>query len=198
MRERKTREIKDPSIRKKEILDGAMELFTIKGYEQTSMRDIASYLHISLGLCYRYYDSKQVLFEEAMSQYVIECCSLFLSILHDPNQSFYEKMEQLFQQVHQEDQIARYHDFFHQPQHTMLHEQLGIRIAQYLTPYIKEEVERYCKQTHSKLAHGPSFISFLLYGQIGLLADIDMPQEEEFQNLYNIVTTLFQQELIPE
>ncbi|MFR5080018.1 MAG: TetR/AcrR family transcriptional regulator [[Clostridium] innocuum] len=40
------------------------------------MRDIARHLDISLGLCYRYYDSKQKLFQEAMQQYVERyvCC----------------------------------------------------------------------------------------------------------------------------
>ena len=55
-RTRRSREVKDPAVRKKEILDGAMELFTQQGYEALSMRDIAAYLHISIGLCYRYFD----------------------------------------------------------------------------------------------------------------------------------------------
>ena len=52
--------------RKKEIIVAAMQLFSEKGYEQTSMRDIAKSLKVSLGLCYRYFDSKQVLFNEAV------------------------------------------------------------------------------------------------------------------------------------
>ena len=66
----RTRVVKDPAERKREILDAAMGLFAENGYEQTSMRDIARHLDISLGLCYRYYDSKQKLFQEAMQQYV--------------------------------------------------------------------------------------------------------------------------------
>ena len=59
----RTRVVKDPAERKREILDAAMGLFAVNGYEQTSMRDIARHLDISLGLCYRYYDSKQKLFQ---------------------------------------------------------------------------------------------------------------------------------------
>ena len=70
VQKRQTRIVKDPMERKREILDGAMELFAYNGYEQTSMRDIARHLNISLGLCYRYFDSKQKLFQEAMQQYV--------------------------------------------------------------------------------------------------------------------------------
>ena len=48
--------------RKKEIIKAAMQLFSEKGYAQTSMRDIARTMGVSLGLCYRYFDSKQILF----------------------------------------------------------------------------------------------------------------------------------------
>ena len=42
--------------RKKEIIKAAMQLFSEKGYAQTSMRDIARTMGVSLGLCYRYFD----------------------------------------------------------------------------------------------------------------------------------------------
>ena len=52
--------------RKKEIIKAAMQLFSEKGYVQTSMRDIARTMGVSLGLCYRYFDSKQILFNTAI------------------------------------------------------------------------------------------------------------------------------------
>lgn len=52
-----------------------MELFAEKGYEDTSMADIARRMGVVQGLCYRYFDSKRVLFREAMEQYVRECCA---------------------------------------------------------------------------------------------------------------------------
>ena len=45
--------------RKKEIIKAAMQLFSEKGYAQTSMRDIARTMGVSLGLCYRYFDSNK-------------------------------------------------------------------------------------------------------------------------------------------
>ena len=64
---------KPPEVRRQEILDTAMELFAEKGYEDTSMADIARRMGVVQGLCYRYFDSKRVLFREAMEQYVREC-----------------------------------------------------------------------------------------------------------------------------
>ena len=98
----RTRVVKDPAERKREILDGAMELFATKGYEQTSMRDIARHLNISLGLCYRYYDSKQKLFQEAMQQYVEDICAAYFIILHDETRDLTEKLDLLFHMLEED------------------------------------------------------------------------------------------------
>ncbi|WP_207649866.1 helix-turn-helix domain-containing protein [Hathewaya proteolytica] len=44
------RTIKSIDERQQEILDGAMKLFSEKGYDRTSISDIARYLGISQGL----------------------------------------------------------------------------------------------------------------------------------------------------
>ncbi len=42
------------------IFDTAVKLFMEKGYEETTMRDIATEAECSLGLAYRYFESKEV------------------------------------------------------------------------------------------------------------------------------------------
>lgn len=41
------------------ILDSALELFASKGYEGTTMRDIAAQAECSPGLAYRYFSGKE-------------------------------------------------------------------------------------------------------------------------------------------
>lgn len=41
------------------IVDAALELFTERGYEQTTMRDIAAHAGVAVGNVYYYFDSKQ-------------------------------------------------------------------------------------------------------------------------------------------
>ena len=60
---------KDPQERKQEILETAMRLFQEKGYEKTSISDIAKAIGVAQGLCYRYFPSKEVLFDEVVDQY---------------------------------------------------------------------------------------------------------------------------------
>ena len=60
---------KDPAERKQEIIETAMRLFCEKGYEKTSISDIAREMNVAQGLCYRYFPSKEALFDTAVEQY---------------------------------------------------------------------------------------------------------------------------------
>lgn len=60
---------KAPEERKQEIVLAALELFSEKGYENTTIQDIADYLNIATGLCYRYFKSKQEIFAATSELY---------------------------------------------------------------------------------------------------------------------------------
>ena len=60
---------KAPEERRQEILDTAMKVFYEKGYEKTSISDIAREMNVAQGLCYRYFSSKEELFDTALDQY---------------------------------------------------------------------------------------------------------------------------------
>lgn len=51
----KIRITKEPEERRKEILNAAIKVFSEKGYEKTSITDIAKSIDIAQGLCYRYF-----------------------------------------------------------------------------------------------------------------------------------------------
>lgn len=194
----RTRVVKDPVERKREILDGAMWLFAVNGYEQTSMRDIARHLNISLGLCYRYYDSKQKLFQEAMQQYVEDLCASYLITLHDETKTLNEKLDLLFQMLEQEEQLMRYHDFFHRPENVGFHEELAVKICKYMQPHLQQELHRYLEKNHLKVQHEELLLSFLTYGQIGIHASAQSPNPELLSHLRAYIDNLLKQECIPD
>ncbi|GHO60198.1 TetR/AcrR family transcriptional regulator [Ktedonobacter robiniae] len=49
------------ALTRQRIVDAALHLFATKGYDQTTMRDIAAAANCSLGLAYRYFASKEEL-----------------------------------------------------------------------------------------------------------------------------------------
>ena len=68
-RPRRTRIVKDPEERKQEIIETALKLFAEKGYEYTTMQDIAERMNVSQGLCYRYFKSKAEIFAASSDYY---------------------------------------------------------------------------------------------------------------------------------
>lgn len=59
------RTVKEPDVRKQEILDGAIKLFSQKGCGKTTTTDIARALKISQGLCCRCFPTKEAVYDAA-------------------------------------------------------------------------------------------------------------------------------------
>lgn len=65
------------AIRKRQILDAALYVFSDKGYTQTKVDDIVEYSGISKGGIYTYFDSKEALFIEIANQRLLLRRNLF-------------------------------------------------------------------------------------------------------------------------
>ena len=86
------------------------------------MADIARRMGVVQGLCYRYFDSKRVLFREAMEQYVRECCAAGLPIIHDRSRTIRQRLDDMAALTLETEQNARYHAFYHRPENQSIHE----------------------------------------------------------------------------
>ena len=71
---------KEPEVRRQEIIDTAMRVFSEQGYEATTMKDIAREMKVASGLCYHYFPNKQELYETAVRQYARACSAGFVEI----------------------------------------------------------------------------------------------------------------------
>jgi AcrR family transcriptional regulator len=65
-----TRIVKDPVIRRREIINKASELFLSKGYDQTSVNEIVEELQIAKGTFYHYFKSKEEILREILEESV--------------------------------------------------------------------------------------------------------------------------------
>ena len=176
--------------RKKEIIKAAMQLFSEKGYAQTSMRDIASTMGVSLGLCYRYFDSKQILFNTAIDLYIEECCNSYLAILHDSTITIKDKIDALFTSIGDEHSNMQYYDFFHRVENEELHEQLSIKLCKYMYPHLLEAVKKAIAAKEIYIENPEALISFIIYGQVGLLSKSNIDHHEVAKLLNQYVNQL--------
>lgn len=186
------RRINKTKRREREIIKTAMQLFGEKGYEQTSMRDIAKSMGVSLGLCYRYFDSKQILFNNAIEIYIEDCCQQYLDVLHNPEIKIKDKINLLFSSIGLDHSGIEYHEFFHRIENEELHEQLSIRLCKFMYPQLLEEVQKAIKNGEIKIEHPKVLISFITYGQIGLLSKSDTDHQEVIKLIHKYIVKLME------
>ncbi len=64
------RDVKDPKVRKNEFIEAAGLLFSQKGYDNTSVKDIVEKVGVAHGLFYYYFDSKEALVDAMVENMV--------------------------------------------------------------------------------------------------------------------------------
>lgn len=67
-----TRIIKDPEVRRAELIDTALELFSSVGYQQTMIIDIVKKAGVAKGTFYYYFPSKEAILEAIVIRYATE------------------------------------------------------------------------------------------------------------------------------
>ncbi|AVP63386.1 TetR/AcrR family transcriptional regulator [Clostridium botulinum] len=183
---------KDPEVRKQEILEAAMKLFYMKGYEATSMADIAKEINVVQGLCYRYFKSKQELFDIAMDKYAKECSEKFLSVICDDKKNLIERMDAMTELMQSQENNSKYHDFYHKVGNEMLHEQLMIKIAKNLIPSVSKELTKMAEKGEIQISSDDVEVvtNFIMYGQIGVLGCENIPMDEKIKEMRKFIDLL--------
>jgi AcrR family transcriptional regulator len=90
------RTVKDPDVRRSEILDVARRLFYRKGYEQTSVQDIITEIGIAKGTFYHYFCSKQDLLDAMIERMIEQTLQSLEPLVADDQLSALAKFERFF------------------------------------------------------------------------------------------------------
>ncbi len=66
--------------RRTQLLETAREVFLQQGFDGTTVRDISEAAGVNIALLYRHFDSKEILFEEAIWQPLVETLDDFVTL----------------------------------------------------------------------------------------------------------------------
>ena len=186
--ERKTARIsKEPEVRRQEILDTAMWVFMEKGYEAATMRDIAAAMHVVPGLCYRYFESKQMLYDTAIEQYVKDITHPMIERLKEKDDSldgFLDKMEQLFIQT---DGKEKYHHFFHKKENHDLQMLMSVKLCETIEPYMEEKLRMMNEKGITRVKNIPITASYMLFGAVPVLENDELSTAEKASGIRMIM-----------
>jgi len=102
-----SRREREKAKHKKEILSAALKLFSDKGFHNVSMQDIANRSEFGVGTLYKFFESKEDLFEELIDNTGQQVLNEFMGILDGPGSEaerltiFFRSIAQ-FRQQHEE------------------------------------------------------------------------------------------------
>lgn len=182
--ERKTLRIsKEPEARRQEILDTAMKVFMEKGYEAATMRDIAAHMHVVPGLCYRYFESKQVLYEAAVEQYVKDIAEPMILLMKEDEATLKEFLDKIGQLFCRTDGTEKYHPFYHKKENRDLQILMSIRLCERLRPYVEKKLERMNDRGITDVENVFLTASFLLFGAVPVIENDAFSSEEKARML---------------
>lgn len=184
---------KEPDVRKQEILDAAMKLFATKGYEKTTITDIARHLNISQGLCYRYFSSKDEIFDNGLEQYAEYFVDAYKSGLCDAEKSLKEKITDSSTFLDLEKEENDYYQFYHQQENKQFHSLLLLKICDKMYPVICDILRAAIEKKEICLEQPETFASFLLYGQLGILLDNMRQNTDKVEEIRAFTLTLIKQ-----
>lgn len=180
---------KDPEIRKQEIIDRAMEIFAEKGFEAVTMKDIAQAVGVATGLCYHYFQNKQVLYETALSQYADRCSKSFIGVFKQTKLSLEECMTQLWQvwQQAETDGTYTYANFFHKETNEFFHAQLDTVMTRRITPHVENYLKVLQDRGEIHVPDVSAAAKFVINGQMAILNDQNMSLEIRFDTVQQLV-----------
>jgi AcrR family transcriptional regulator len=142
--------VKEPEIRRNEILDAAERLLVTRGYEQMAIRDLVDELQIAKGTVYHYFDSKQALLEALVERMVDQIEQRALLIACDPKLSALEKLLRHFASTEQwklvhQGLVMEYLRVWYDDENAIVHRKLyraGVkRLGPLLSQIIQQGVE---------------------------------------------------------
>lgn len=169
---------KKPEVRRQELIDVASALFTEKGYEAVSVRDILNVVDGAPGMFYYYFKSKQDIYIAAMEQYITQRLERKCKIIEDETVPFDEKLP-IFRSMVEED-IQGYMERF-APQadasisdtsyklYDLVH-MLGRMVGPY-SKFILQGIRenRLNNRFHITEENAQAFATFVLYGAWGMI-----------------------------
>ncbi len=184
---------KDPEERRQEILDTAIRLFCEKGYEKTSISDIAREMNVAQGLCYRYFPSKEILFDTAVDQYAQLLADRMASVLNRGDITLKELITRMPTFLDAEKNDDDTYKLFHGPEGQKIHVQLSMSVCAKLLPIVKAQLDLANERGEVQLEDTQTAASFCVYGQLGMLLQTELPGEERVKRikkfLNDILTT---------
>lgn len=176
---------KEPEERKQEIIETAMRLFHEKGYEKTSITDIANAVGVAQGLCYRYFPSKEALFDCAVDSYAGRLADKFSLPPDSQDMSLKQILEHMPANVETDD--SDFYQVFHEADNKKFHDQLSLKVCEKLVPTVTRLLKKARMNGEISVDDVEAAALFCVYGQLGILLNTEYKPKHKAKRIYDFL-----------
>lgn len=176
--EKRTRTVKDPDVRRQEIVDAATELFLAQGYDRTSTNDVMQKLNIAKGTIYHYFESKQHLLEAVADHLAADYVQRRLDELAATEGDALTKIRVLFASEEKHEEEKEIIEQLHTQENVKLHSRLLAVVVLQLAPVFGNLIQLGCEEGTFRTEYPHETAELLLAG-IQFLTDEGLYPWEE-------------------
>lgn len=130
--------LKEPEIRKNEILDAAEELFTQKGFDGTSTNDILEKAGIARGTLYYHFKSKEDIMDALIERINVRVLSAAKEAASDKSVPVYERLLRTVMALNVSGQNTTVLEHVHKPQNALMHQKIHKAMIKDIPPVLTE------------------------------------------------------------
>lgn len=141
----KTRQRKEPAVRRAELVAAAARLFAGRGVDGTAVSDIVQAAGVAQGTFYLYFDSKDAIVCAVVEELIGGVAERIESALADPALSAIEKLEAMaaaLLEISDEPYEVELMAIFHRADNLSVHDRVVRSLGNRITPHIAEVVRQ--------------------------------------------------------
>lgn len=138
--------VKNPTVRKTEIIKAAAKLFLAKEYEKTTLQDVMEHLGIAKGTIYHYFDSKEDLLEAVVIDMVDARLNEIKVKLKDIKGNALQKIEKLVELGNMAKEHPELLDQLHRPTNAGMHIRILVETLIKLAPIYEKLIQQGCDE----------------------------------------------------
>ena len=139
--------IKQPAVRRAELIAAAQALFFERGYEKTSVEEIIGRAGLSKGAFYYYFPSKEAVLAALAEQMAQESAARTQAIAEDPTLNGYERLNLFFKhsrrlKVERASEALALFEALFRPENIALYHQVLMRMSRVLVPVVADMLQQ--------------------------------------------------------
>jgi AcrR family transcriptional regulator len=187
------RTVKEPEIRKSEILDTAEKLFTVKGYEAATINDILEAVQIAKGTFYYYFKSKEDVLDGIVKRQIDAGLEKAQAIAADPKLGVEEKLlSVILAQKPKKTVKKKVLPVIHKPANALLHQKILSEYVLRLSPILSGILQEGINQKIFSTPYPKEITEILLTAGLVIFdtAYFHWTQEEQIQRISAFIYTI--------